>query len=490
MRALSTSTGLALIFIVVAVLPLGTLAAYSGYALEEAAHDRMVLEREKVALDGAIRIAALMDQGLAPREALRDSGLPEGRRTYLLSPDGTSLTSEGPLPRDAALAAAIGARASGSFERNETRIAFARVPGHDLVLVTETPEREISLFGGLPLIEAGVLFLSVGLSLLAVGLSRRYVAAPLTTVARASERIAEGHWDQRAPPAGTVETRALAVTFNRMADDLAEHHAALASTNARLDELVEARTRQLTRAVEDLRAFNFTVHHELREPLRSLETLVAHVLADPPEGLGDEARETLETVHRRAVRLQAIIFDLLYYEELGREKPTYEPVDLTEAFDEAAAVLAAAASRRNARFERPPELPQVRGHSAGLTQVFEELLENGILYNESEEPRVVVTVREEDDEGVTLAFTDNGIGIPADRRDDVFQLFQRLHPVGRFTSGTGIGLAAARRIVDLHEGSLKVEEAPTGGTTFLLRLPWQGPRDMPDLPKARLEREF
>ncbi|HWG91271.1 MAG TPA: ATP-binding protein [Candidatus Thermoplasmatota archaeon] len=476
-----TSVGLAAILLLVGVLPVALFA--------EVALERTEQEAE-VAADAAAERRAL-GVALALAEGQTTAAPPEA---FLLGPDGERETVAGEaLGKDAALAEAIGARASGVLDHGGSRLAWARIPGENRVAVVPSAPASGPVAPA-TMMQVGVVALAAGAGLLAVALAHLAVVRPLRALEQASAKVAGGDLDRRAPLQGTRETARLAGSFNEMAERLAAKQQELADLNAQLEGLVQARTEQLARAVEDLQAFNFTLAHELREPLRSLQTMVDLTRSDPPPGRDTEAQHVLETAHRRLRRLQEVIFDLLHWEDVGREPPTLQEVDLDAVVEQGLAAVAALAAERGARFEvLTPDFPRVLGHPEGLAEVIEELLENGIRYNESPEPLVQVSlVPAEADGDVVVAVDDNGIGIPPDRREEVFHPFQRLHPPGRYSGGTGIGLAVARRIVERHDGTLTVapEPSPLGGSRFLLRLPLAGPAPRPPLPAARRERTF
>ena len=110
-----------------------------------------------------------------------------------------------------------------------------------------------------------------------------------------------------------------------------------------------------------------------------------------------------------------------------------------------------------------------------LTQLFQNLVENAVKYSEGE-PHVDISVTRTDGEAIEYAVSDNGIGMDPSQLDDIFEVFQRLHTREEF-DGTGIGLSICRKIVDRHDGALRVESVPGEGSTFFVTLPVAGERD-------------
>jgi light-regulated signal transduction histidine kinase (bacteriophytochrome) len=123
-----------------------------------------------------------------------------------------------------------------------------------------------------------------------------------------------------------------------------------------------------------------------------------------------------------------------------------------------------------------PESPgRVVGDTNQLVQLFQNLVENGIKYSDGE-PSVDISVTRIDDSTLEYAVTDDGIGMNPDKLDDIFEVFQRLHTREEF-EGTGIGLSVCRKIVDRHDGGIRVESSPGDGSTFYVTLPVAGESD-------------
>lgn len=484
MAAWRTSRGLAAMFAIGAALPLGVLALAASSSLAEQASARADADGRALALDGAARLADALSRGGNVRSTL--ASLPaEG--AFVLSRDGARESARGPLPPDAALAALVGDRSSGVAASTEGRVAWGRVPGEDFVLVVPVAESAPLARESLAL-AAGAGLVAGGFAIVGVALAQLAIARPLSELARATARVARGDADARAPRRGTAEIVALGAAFNEMAAEIAAQRRALETANARLDGLLAARTGQLAIAVEDLAALSFTVEHELREPLRSLETVAASLLADDAEVPREEVRAALDAIRRKAARLQRVTRALREFDELSRREPALAEADVRAILDDVAAGLAPILAERGARLELDGEFGTIRADVEALAIAFREVVENGVTFNESPSPRVRVVGGAAGAEA-TLAFVDNGIGIPPERRDEIFHLFQRLHPAGAYGGGLGLGLALVRRVALMHEGRVTVEAAEGGGTRFVLSLPRGGPRPKPPLPAPARVRE-
>jgi signal transduction histidine kinase len=152
--------------------------------------------------------------------------------------------------------------------------------------------------------------------------------------------------------------------------------------------------------------------------------------------------------------------------------------------------LAAATEESSAEIVRPRQLPQIAGDSTLLTQLWQNLIGNAVKFRrEDQPPRIVIDCQQAsgDREGYWLiSVTDNGIGIPAEFSDKVFVIFQRLHGRDMYT-GTGLGLALCKKIVEHHGGTIWIDTSYTGGTRLEFTLPVGAPADAAGQYVATLE---
>jgi signal transduction histidine kinase len=186
--------------------------------------------------------------------------------------------------------------------------------------------------------------------------------------------------------------------------------------------------------------------------------------------LDDEGRACVDAGLRGTERMHQLIEDLLVYSRAGRAPETTAPVDLGAVLDDAVDGLAVQIEAANASVTRG-ELPVVEGDEAQLGQVFQNLLANALKFCRPGVAPAVSITAEADGGTWRIAVTDNGIGIPADKHDDVLAMFTRLHDQQSFP-GSGIGLAICQRILQAHGGSISVGDAPEGtGTRVVVTLP-------------------
>ena len=239
--------------------------------------------------------------------------------------------------------------------------------------------------------------------------------------------------------------------------------------NADLEERVQARTAALEAANRELEAFSYSVSHDLRAPLRSIDAFSQILLREHAEGLDMEARRVLGVVVRNAQQMGHLIDDLLALSRVGRKDLERRPVDMGRLARSVADGCSAASPGRAIEFDIGP-LFGAPGDPGLLGQVWTNLIGNAVKFTRPMEPsRIEVRCRRRDGE-CRYTVRDNGVGFDPAYADKLFQPFQRLHQTSEF-EGTGIGLAIVARIVHRHGGRVWAESAPGEGATFGFSLP-------------------
>lgn len=275
----------------------------------------------------------------------------------------------------------------------------------------------------------------------------RRVIFPLRSMMSASQRIAEGHYDERVDLHGEDEIAELAGRFNRMAERL---------------EAVESMRRRL---IGD-------VTHELRTPLTAIKGSMEGLI----DGVLPADQETYEQIHQEAGRLARLVDDL---QELSRvEAGAYEldlkPLELPGLIELVSRRLAARFEAARLRLDRnlPPDLPRVLADEDRLVQVMMNLIGNALQY--TPEGGVVTVSASVVNGRMQVSVRDTGIGIPPEHLPHIFDRFYRVDKSRsrQAGGGSGIGLTIARHLVEAHGGKLRAESAGTGaGSTFTFTLP-------------------
>jgi PAS domain S-box-containing protein len=226
------------------------------------------------------------------------------------------------------------------------------------------------------------------------------------------------------------------------------------------------RARELERSNAELAQFAYVASHDLSEPLRTITSYLQLLQRRFGDALPPEADGYIARGIDGADRLRALIEDLLAYSRVGRSERPAEPVDLE-------ALVAGIASSLSADIEWNG-LPTVRGDSRQLAQLLQNLISNGIKFVAAgTEPHVCVSAVSDNSEW-RVAVDDNGIGIDPADAERIFGMFQRLHSRDAYP-GTGIGLAIARKVVEVHGGRIWAEPRAEGGTRMTFTLPWEPP---------------
>lgn len=243
------------------------------------------------------------------------------------------------------------------------------------------------------------------------------------------------------------------------------------------DEL-SALNSELTRSNIELDSFAYIASHDLKEPLRGIHNYSSFLIEDYGSTLGDDGVDKLNTLMRLTQRMEDLISSLLHYSRLGRAELDLKPVDLNQVVDGVIEVINISQPKQ-IHFDVMP-LPVFKCDRPRVTELFMNLITNGIKYNSSPEKRIEIGYSIKDngdtqDDGSATAQTifyvrDNGIGIREKHLETIFRIFKRLHAPKRFGGGTGAGLTIAKKIVERHGGQIRVSSTYGEGSTFYFTL--------------------
>jgi len=234
------------------------------------------------------------------------------------------------------------------------------------------------------------------------------------------------------------------------------------------EERLAGKSRELARSNADLRLFAQVASHDLKEPLRMVASYT-QLLAKRYRGkLDADADQFIAFAADGALRMQALIDDLLVYARVDADPAPFKPAECGELVDAAVANLKVLLEEQGARVARGP-LPSVSGNASQLIELFQNLVANAVKFHGDRPPRVRVSARR--GEGAwEFSVEDNGIGIEPKHFERIFAMFQRLHPRGTYP-GTGVGLAVCKKIVERHGGRIWVESTPGEGSIFRFTIP-------------------
>ena len=236
----------------------------------------------------------------------------------------------------------------------------------------------------------------------------------------------------------------------------------------RHEQAMAERAEQLERSNAELAQFAYVASHDLSEPLRMVSSYLQLLRRRYHGKLDEDADAFIDYAVDGAGRMRTLIEDLLAYSRAGRSERPLEPVDTGRLVAEVAKTL------QTQPHAEPPlvewdELPTVMGDAAQLSQLFLNLIGNGVKFvAPGTRPHVRVSAAREDS-CWRFRVDDNGIGIEPRHAERVFGMFQRLHSRDEFP-GTGIGLAIAKKVVDQHRGTIWADAAPEGGSRFFFTI--------------------
>ncbi|MEU7143349.1 ATP-binding protein [Nocardia sp. NPDC046473] len=307
------------------------------------------------------------------------------------------------------------------------------------------------------------------------GLARRLVAQPLSALAAASSRVAEGDFDHHIDIAGPADVATVADVVERMRRRVVSELTAARAQEAVLSQQkaeLDLQAEELRRSNTELEQFAYVASHDLQEPLRKVASFCQLLDKRYGDKLDERGKQYIEFAVDGAKRMQILINDLLTFSRVGRVAEATTRVDLRATLDAAVSDLSAVIEDNGVQLELPAQLPEVVGESTLLTMLWQNLIANAIKFRAPDRAPLVRVDCELDAASGTwqLSVTDNGIGIAAEFSEQVFVIFQRLHSREEY-GGTGIGLAVCRKIVEYHGGKIWVDTAHTEGTRFRFTLP-------------------
>jgi signal transduction histidine kinase len=246
------------------------------------------------------------------------------------------------------------------------------------------------------------------------------------------------------------------------------------AAEARLKSMVS----ELERSNEELSHFAYVASHDLQEPLRAVAGCVQVLRKRYSGQLDDKADQFIDHAVEGAQRMQNLINDLLQYSRVGTNGKSFELVNGDKVLDVVLRSLSVAIAETGVEIVRTP-LPEFICDAGQIEQVFQNLISNAIKFRGSDWPRVTIGYRAEGENHI-FSVRDNGPGIEPQYFERIFVMFQRLHTRTEY-SGTGIGLAICKKIVERHGGKIWVESEIGNGSTFSFSLPMK-----PDHPEISL----
>ena len=318
-------------------------------------------------------------------------------------------------------------------------------------------------------------------------LVNRAVTRPLAQLAESCRRITEGEFDEKIVPHGPKDIRIIATDV----EDMRRRILADLEATRTARELLAEQTEELRRSNAELEQFAYVASHDLQEPLRKVASFCQLLEKRYGDQLDERGIEYIGFAVDGAKRMQVLINDLLTFSRVGRFNSTDTNVSTDDALDVAIDNLTTAIEESGAEVVRTGPLPEVIGDATLLAMLWQNLIGNAVKFRKPDvPPRVVIECvagAGEHDGEWAFTVTDNGIGIGEEFVDKVFVIFQRLHAREEY-SGTGIGLALCKKIVEHHGGTIWIDTSYTDGTQFRFTLPVKpmATADVDAAPDARI----
>jgi light-regulated signal transduction histidine kinase (bacteriophytochrome) len=251
---------------------------------------------------------------------------------------------------------------------------------------------------------------------------------------------------------------------------------AVAIENSRLFSQVQKLNLQLLKRADELTASNselerfaYVASHDLQEPLRVITSFLQ--LLDKKYGhkLDDKAKEYIAYAVDGSIRMRQLIRDLLNYSRLDAGRNIRASVDLNVVLSEVISNLSASITDMQAVLTIH-KLPVINANKAQMVQLFQNLISNSLKYRKAGlTPKIEVGFKKTENY-LCISVADNGIGISPSYHKRIFEMFQRLHTRDEY-SGTGIGLAICKKIIEHHQGFIEIKSEEGTGSEFIINLP-------------------
>lgn len=288
---------------------------------------------------------------------------------------------------------------------------------------------------------------------------------------------------------GLVLSLGIFFILYRNSAKVADLYKALERANSELEMKVDARTQtlmqyseELQRSNKELEAFAFVASHDLQEPLRKIRAFGDRLQQKFASELGERGADYVQRMQAASERMSVLIDDLLSFSRVTTKQKPFVQVDLNQVMARVLDDLDYAIEETSSTLFIDP-LPVIDADASQMGQVFMNLIANSLKFRQAGAPAIIKVTCEEklpsplvedSREWCCIEFSDQGIGFDPHYADRVFNLFQRLHGRDEY-SGTGIGLALCRKIVERHGGSIEAESELGEGATFIIRLPMTQP---------------
>ena len=237
-----------------------------------------------------------------------------------------------------------------------------------------------------------------------------------------------------------------------------------------LYQSLEQRAFELSASNAELEHFAYVATHDLQEPLRLVSSFMQLLKKKYQQQLDEQANEYIDYAVDGANRIKKLILDLLEYSRVSGNRDAFTSTDMNKVLQDVQDVLSKQLQETEAELVIP-ELPVIAANPSLMAQLFGHLLDNALKYRGPERPVIQIACKKEE-ENYLFSVSDNGLGIDPGYSEKIFILFQRLHNSDTY-GGTGVGLAICKKIVELHQGTIRVASEKGKGSTFYFTITGQ-----------------
>lgn len=231
---------------------------------------------------------------------------------------------------------------------------------------------------------------------------------------------------------------------------------------------VEEQNIQLKVQNDELERFAYIASHDLKTPLRNVVSFLNLIERKLPDDSSKDLKEYIDFAVKNSKQMYETVQGVLDYSKLNNKKPPLHEVDLNKVLNDAVSNLNHQINKHNAII-RYPSLPTINSNRTYLLSVFQNIIENGIKYNDNTTPIIEIS-HIKNNGHLQIIFEDNGIGIEQEYKNQVFEMFKRL-PMDNQPPGTGIGLAICKKVMQILGGEIKIESFPGKGSSFIIKIP-------------------
>ncbi|MFC1620930.1 ATP-binding protein [Candidatus Omnitrophota bacterium] len=304
------------------------------------------------------------------------------------------------------------------------------------------------------------IFIGIIFCFLAAFFMGKALSAPINRLLKGTQEISKGDLSYRIKVGARDEIGKLAESFNKMSDDLNRY----IQKEKQAVETAELKGRKLEAAYKELDEFTYTISHDLKEPLRTVDAFSKFLEMRYGDKLDDKGRHYIERIRVNASTMQNLIEDLLEISRVDRRKNPVEVVEIGDLIDEVKMRLEYAIHEKKADIIVRDKLPRLSCDRVRLAEVFLNLISNSIKFTDKKQPHVEIGCIEKNG-FYEFYVKDNGSGIEEQYFDKVFKIFQRLGK-REDHEGTGAGLTIVKKIIENNGGKIWVESKMGEGTTF------------------------